>query len=514
MFINFNSIILLVGLFHFTNLSLFVQASITLQHNNFTYSTFDVFGAAVEFYDITGVLMAPQFSQNSSCRLITTNSTNTTAVSSPPSENATSTILLVSSSLSKNAGCASLNDVYEEALAYNRRLVLNGGLPISSVIYSFVTLTSNTLTGPFSPLYISNQFSLPGSFGIPFILLPQHDNDQVHALIQSTPVVATLKQERGPWNDVILSPAYRAFIWFMFSVNLFLILRTLAILILLAKSKKLEMELRTVVVIIALVSTIIFTSQFPLNCITFEAQIIGQFSYILSFIAIYMLLLSWESVQTAMRIERPVTIMRVIIYSCLVLHIFSYSAHLFGKMYFISYYESSFSYVVSYFNIILSSASAFNFLYYGFFFVRKQDDYQISLVTCEVMSRMSYISFSCFISYFILAASNIMVKIPFVRDNIAASITCLVLFYLANTIRSFVLLFTLGMRISPESVPANLVNCMDVYNLWVQLRNNVCQVEDKAGTKKWDSNSNRVMSQSSYTSDSQSSEYDIAYNFS
>jgi hypothetical protein len=92
----------------------------------------------------------------------------------------------------------------------------------------------------------------------------------------------------------------------------------------------------------------------------------------------------------------------------------------------------------------------------------------------------------------------------------------LVFFYLANTIRSFVLLFVLGMRIPDESTAAKVVNCMDIYNIWVLLRNNRYRVEFNDNAKKWNLSTDKMVDgfQTNSSSEASFDEYDISNNFS
>jgi hypothetical protein len=148
------------------------------------------------------------------------------------------------------------------------------GPSINAVVYVASEDSSHTVGGPFSVLYTLDQYTLPGSSELPLVILPESRTDDATSIVQYLPSMTVLqegkslyytiksfkitniKTENGPWNDIIFSPGYRAFIWTLFAVGIFLIVRTVIILGFLARSKKLKLELRTFVVTIALFSSI------------------------------------------------------------------------------------------------------------------------------------------------------------------------------------------------------------------------------------------------------------------
>ncbi|KAI8052882.1 hypothetical protein BDF22DRAFT_655589 [Syncephalis plumigaleata] len=465
------------------SISLLHHSNNTLQKHTPTFPTCNFFGVPAELFNITGIVVAPSFSKTVPCTFQQNIIESVSQLLTEFDHNITSVIVLAHQNQASYAHCTSLNKVYTAAREYGNWFSSHVGPAITAVAYVATEDASHTAGGPFSSIYALDQYTLPNLRELPLVILPESRAENVSSIVEYLPAIAVLQQ------------VYRVFIWTLFAISMFLIVRTIIILGLLARSKQLKLELRTFVVVIALASSILFTSQLLLNYITFAARTLSEISYILSFVAIYMLLLS----------------------CCLVLQIFSYSFQLAINTFLITSYQMIFKTVILYLNIFLYTTSAFNFLYYTFFFYLKQKNHEISLSTCYVLARMSYISLFCFISYIMLDLSDIMYLVPSLSNTIPISIMRLVFFYLANTIRSFVLLFILGMRVNDESIAARVVNCVDIYNIWVLLRNNQYQVEShNSNAKKWNLSTNKMMN--SFPTDNSSEvsfdDYDIGNNFS
>jgi len=128
------------------------------------------------------------------------------------------------------------------------------------------------------------------------------------------PIGAKLTSDPGPWNHIFLSTWYRMIVWFIFALNVIIVLYAFQRLLRLTSSGMFQLDLRTVVFLLGLFSSIAYITACPMRLQTYVRYNIEQVSTFLYSIAFYLLLLLWSGILARIQVSRAFVPFRITVY--------------------------------------------------------------------------------------------------------------------------------------------------------------------------------------------------------
>ncbi|KAI9593996.1 hypothetical protein BDF19DRAFT_497400, partial [Syncephalis fuscata] len=222
--------------------SVFGMATFRVNNRIFQYHTQNLFEAEVAPYTARGVLIDAMFIANKTCEI--SSFSFLAALSTLSSININSiqnAIIAIDEIWAKINGCTTIAHAGFAVSKFSQDLKAISGISIGAALYIPYT-NSSTGFGAYHTLpYTTFGFSFyEGASPVNIALLPR-DNYQTisNASAKSgTSVIVTVEEESGPWNDIFLSTAYRAFIYGTLFVFIIAIMYSFVILHRLLKTKK------------------------------------------------------------------------------------------------------------------------------------------------------------------------------------------------------------------------------------------------------------------------------------
>ncbi|KAI9593295.1 hypothetical protein BDF19DRAFT_174807 [Syncephalis fuscata] len=463
------SLLLCIVLFNFISI---VSASFLIQDSNHTYSypTYDPFAVKVDIYNISGVLITPTFLDLNHCTFKGNSSSfNNNVFSQENLANHLPLIVLVEELTATTAGCKTVAQISEAVYLYGQSLSKSNGLSIKAVLYILRKDVKGVPGGPFNTNYFSYTSGfLDGTPIIPMAMLPSKYNEEVLSRLSDiqNPIIVTVQQEEGPWNAVFFSATYVALEWILFITNILFILRGVERLVVNLFTNKFHIKKKTIVFIVALLSVLLYTSTILLNPATRNYQIVIGLSSLLFSIAFHLLQLAWCSIQTALDIRERTIILQIVIYTGCVLQSTAYFLQLLkcfaGSIVFSTYLDLSEKYII----MILQATGMVVFFYYGILFHIQKKRQRKHPITALALKQLSYMSFFCSVCLVFVTVYNTIEMYPEWTLGVSATIGRMLLLDISNTVRSFVLLCVLGLRIPGiESQETNIARMVLYYVL-------------------------------------------------
>ncbi|KAI9591109.1 hypothetical protein BDF19DRAFT_456323 [Syncephalis fuscata] len=452
-----------------------VCASVTFEVNNqtFTYPTYDPYGVQLDPYTATGILVMPSFQPNTQCTL-QLNETQLAAIkpnssSTPPS----STIIVIDDKEAYAHNCLTVANTCRVAAQYGRQLEKLGWPSVSTALYLLSRIKKGDAGGPYSVEYSSQSSSIPdGRPELAMAMVPYKYYDEVSSLLKRVngPLYATIKEETGPWNEMLFSNGYQAFLWIVFTIHTIFILWSLATITLLRLTNNLWAEWRTYVFITGIIALTLFTITIPMDSTTFAYKQIRGVSALLFNTAFYLLSLIWCSIYVAVTINRSVLVIRIIVYISLIIQ--TPLQIIKSLSYFLPlHFTANFWPISNYIGMSLRIIASLLFFYYGkFSFYWRINEYSDNATTRKAFTQLSRTAFACSFGFLVNASTNTMPLFYDARYTIPGVVAYVVIGVINNMVGAIVLQSELGLRMPLKITNANqcshFLDVFALYRLW------------------------------------------------
>ncbi|RKP24707.1 hypothetical protein SYNPS1DRAFT_29537 [Syncephalis pseudoplumigaleata] len=395
-----------------------IPALITFEHtghHTHRYPSYDPFQAQVPFYNVTGLLIKPRFLSNTSCTLERNLSVILPELLDTNKQSITNTIVLLDQFESEAAGCKCIRQAVHSIAQYDQWYQALGGAPIVAAVYMMRTKHQGIPCGPHStPRCCLSCPKLPPTStaaATPVTLLPEAHYNAVmrwHANT-SRPSVATVIQERGPWNSMAQSTSFKGLFWAFAFVNCCFLVKALSEFIRVIAHGKSRMNLRIVVFLLAICSILKSVIQMEHRMNMFKLMLHAIFS--VNLISVIMLLIARESEHSFREdIVQAATTCMAVSYSCF----------------------------------------ALLFVYYAIFFYNARDEYTINPASFRTLTKLSKISMASFIAMLFTLVAHLVYCDRVLGHTIYGFWLQLALRDLNSAICSGVILFVIGIRMPNE----------------------------------------------------------------
>ncbi|RKP26627.1 hypothetical protein SYNPS1DRAFT_21650 [Syncephalis pseudoplumigaleata] len=281
-------------------------ASVTFTHKGakYNYSTFDPLLVDAPSYKLTGPIYMPQFAANEACKL---SLADAHANSSILTFAAVSAIAVVDTSTALAYGCETWAQISMAVDEYNRALPPIGNHSISALLLLLQKDNAAVQAGPQSPLAISRRPTISdGNPALPTALLPAAYLDGFTAVMASAskPLLLTLQQERGPWNNVLLSHNYSVVRWILAACCAYFLGYSLVKVLILLRARTFRREKSLAVLALAAIASVFIIAYISLNAYTLTAQVLLRVGSIVLWAALSFAIHLWCSTVDQIRNTR------------------------------------------------------------------------------------------------------------------------------------------------------------------------------------------------------------------
>ncbi|KAI9592069.1 hypothetical protein BDF19DRAFT_241585 [Syncephalis fuscata] len=275
----------------------------------FKFKTADPFRIEFDYFNITGMLVIPEFYNNVDCELkkLPLPGETISEVNTLPKDVA-SIILVFELEKLKSYGCRNMRQLEKTLDDYKKWIVSRNYPPASGLLFlrpAFRKISASV--GSFFKRYTPS---------IPIALARNKDLKDISNAMKMLefPAIATMTQEPNAWKRYILSPWFQTFMWTFFTINVIFILHALGSFIYIWLFGSLEADLRTLAFVAGFLAVVLDLVVIPSNFGDLSYHIIIQISTILCSIAFYFLLVIWCSLKLGKQIERRIRLFRIVIH--------------------------------------------------------------------------------------------------------------------------------------------------------------------------------------------------------
>ncbi|KAI8054095.1 hypothetical protein BDF22DRAFT_682943 [Syncephalis plumigaleata] len=428
-----------------------VWASAKFQVGNrtFTYPTQDLMDIYIAPYTFTGYIAEAIFEEGQECVIspkslgnIYEMMANSTDMSASKPINAT---IVVKSNTIDDALCDTITATGFAVHKFKVSLGNNSNVTVQNMIY-LLEYTDGPYSGGFlSTAYSNNKLTFThGKAPVEIALLPtQNYKTVLRENTDHAPIIVTINEEPGIWNESLLSPGYKAHLYLLFVFNLFFLLRGLVLMVMMIRAGKWMSKYRTIIFAIAVVASILYLVELHLPITTPAYLWIDVALETLTNLAFHLLLLLWHSiVRGVQKVHHLKLVYYVILLSFTVVAMRFFFQVLFI---FIGYhvndvdlYTVTASMLIAVIGLVLGL-----YTYYGVIFWYKQRNSIMSQSTKDALTKVTKICMVCFAGYLFAFTATILDLCRIDYYSISGEILRFVFTHLGYSIRLVVLLFVI-----------------------------------------------------------------------
>jgi ABC-type multidrug transport system fused ATPase/permease subunit len=315
-------------------------------------------------------------------------------------------------------------------------------------------IVTGELAGPIITPYLSHSFGTSDGAPVLRTALLAFENAKafstMFASLRIGEVVATMEQQRGAWNDVVLSTGYVAYRWILFALMIILIIYSMYRLFLATVQGTVKLDQRTIVFVGGLVSAIMFAVGITLRRQTQLYVILDIISSFVFAVAFYLLLLLWTGILSKVQKMSQFSPLRVGIYLAMLIACFNL---VYGLVWISVWPNKTISGIHNAMGYVLPASQllvALLFLFYAIRFQMRKSSYNASKDTRRALTKLAWLAVLGFITFLIKAVTNFLGA----NADIASSVVGVVCIYVFQDVGSFAraaaILLVLGVRL-PES---------------------------------------------------------------
>ncbi|RKP08867.1 hypothetical protein THASP1DRAFT_29330 [Thamnocephalis sphaerospora] len=406
--------------------------------------TYDYFEVDPPAYAVSGGLALPRFEPSSACTLRTdsqaTGLRNASIVSFTWREAA-------------SAGCETIAHAAAAVKTYGIAISSAGGAAPALFLLMLTDKPSKGPSGGVDGRYQATRLSIPdGAPAVLTALLPADRTDAVYQFIGSgriDAISAVASKEKGPWNELFLSPLYRGFTITIIVLNSAFLLCSLWKLVLAVREGGFVLDRRNAIYFAGVASCILSLVYLPMRKLQLLRIILFQVGGLISAMAFYGLLLLWvrilEAVQHGIRVWPFYTIS----YVTMILQVLGFALMMCSATIGLPARAESLNVILWQLIPMAQLISGGLFFYYAYKFSPGRQQFQASQKTCRALRQLSHIAIAGLFSFLLVAVNN-AVTLFFIPNN---GMMILAIGYhlqeISRTIRFAALLLLLGVKI-PE----------------------------------------------------------------
>ncbi|RKP26096.1 hypothetical protein SYNPS1DRAFT_28194 [Syncephalis pseudoplumigaleata] len=425
------------------------DASMLLSSNNLSFRlpTFDYFEAPQPFYNVTGILIYPQFDAGRHCTLQPSFPTDLGLLA----QSYNASVVTFNWNEAEHAGCDTIAQAAAAVFNYATTLRAKTQLPpVRLFLLQLTHIVYGYSGGPETEQYLSSSALIPdGTPKITTALVPAEHTAELRAFLDkliNVPII-TVAQEWGPWNKLFRSLLFGIISFFFLTMNAIFLLFSFYRLYHVIRKKEFRFERRNIIYVTGVLAAILTISHIPLQKQTLARYILSQCSALFAAQAFYGLLLLWSNIFEMTRRRKELQLLNYLVYFAMALQVVAFisqiAATLLRQPAWMSVWLSVVFWAMPATQMIICGI----YVYYIYIFAKQQREIIVSKQTLYALRWLSCLALAGLFSFVLAMIANFINAIPSLRGNPTAWAVQYQLQDLWRTIRVVALLLIMGIRI-------------------------------------------------------------------